>query len=144
MAATSGPLIIRCRIALQLTQKEFGDLVGRTKRTIQRWEEAGTALIAPDTEALVRALHAERPDLAEQIAAAGGTSLEQLGLAPAADLRSMATADGIEAIVRAAADAMGVEPKAIRSAVAAAFVRAHELDLAVETVVEKLNGRPPA
>jgi DNA-binding XRE family transcriptional regulator len=139
MAAASNVLMIECRMALGLTQEQLGNLVGRTKRTVQRWEDRGALLVAEEAEALAHALHPVRPDLAAQIAAIGHTTLEQLGLAAQADGESpVTTHDPVELVVRAAAEAMGVTPDTVRPAVAAAFVRAREAGLDVRTVAGKL------
>src|SRR5579863_5975750 len=73
-------LIIECRMALGLTQERFADLVGRTKRTIQRWEVNGVTLIPSEVETLARAVCSVRPDLAERLATSAGTSLDALGI----------------------------------------------------------------
>ena len=76
---------------------------------------------------LPRALCPVRPDLAAQIAATVGTTLDELGIVPAAEAsQRTAPSDAIDSVVRAAADAMGVSPDAIRPAVAAAFVCARD------------------
>jgi hypothetical protein len=139
MAGASNNLLIQCRMALGLTQQEFGEIVGLTKRTIQRWEERGATLIPSEIEALARALHPVRPDLAEQIVATVATTLDRLGIVPAGATSPMAMSDPIASVVRAAADVMGVPPDAIRPAIAAAFVRAHEVGLDVRAVAEKLG-----
>ena len=126
-------------MALGLTQKEFGDIVGKTKRTVQRWEEDGVALIPSEVKAFAQALCPVRPDLAAQMAAAANTTLDELGIVPAAHASRTAPSDAIDSVVRAAAEAMGVSPDAIRPAVAAAFVRARDAGLDVQAVVDRLN-----
>jgi transcriptional regulator with XRE-family HTH domain len=127
-------------MALGLTQEELGDMVGKTKRTVQRWEEGGVTLIPSEVKVFARALRPVRPDLAAQIAATVGTTLDELGIVPAADAsRRTAPSDAIDSVVRAAADAMGVSPDAIRPAVAAAFVRARDAGLDVQAVVDRLT-----
>jgi|HubBroStandDraft_6_1064221.scaffolds.fasta_scaffold156747_1 transcriptional regulator with XRE-family HTH domain len=141
-ASIGSTLLMNCRMALGLTQQQFADIFGCTKRTVIRWEERGTVLLAPALEALARALYPVRPDLAAQVAAAGETTLEQLGIPSAAGSGHMAIfepIEPIESIVRAAADAMGVTPEAVRPALAAAFARAREVGLDVQTVAEKLT-----
>jgi len=142
MASASSTLIVQCRMALGLTQKELGDIVGSTKRTVQRWEGSGALLTPSQVEALARALCPVRPDLAEQIAAVAGTTLDNLGIAPPTDASPPSPSDAIDSVVRAAAGAMGVTPDAIRPAVAAAFERACDAGLDVQAVAERLN-RPP-
>jgi transcriptional regulator with XRE-family HTH domain len=121
-----------CRMALGLSQEQFGDMVGKTKRTVQRWEEGGVALIPSEVKVFARALRPVRPDLAAQMAATVGTTLDELGIVPAAEAsRRTAPSDAIDSVVRAAADAMGVSPDAIRPALSAAFVRALDAGLDV-------------
>ena len=142
MASDSKTLVIQCRIALGLSQREFGNLVGRSERTIQRWEDRGVTLIASEGEALARALRASRPDLAAEVAARTGTTLERLGRAGVAAARGPTPAtDSIDAVVRAAAHALGVAPEAIRPALAAAFAKARETGLDVHAVAEALSRR---
>jgi hypothetical protein len=143
MAGISSTLVIHCRMALRLTQQEFGDLVGHTKRTVQRWETRGALLTRTNIEAIVRALHPVQPDLATQIATAGDTTLEELGILPPARPQPSGTREALEALVHAAADAMGVSVDAIRPALATAFARADEAGLDVHTVAEGLK-RPAA
>jgi hypothetical protein len=139
MAGASDILLIQCRMALGLTQQGFGDLLGRTKRTVQRWEDRGTALMLSEVEALARALLPVRPDLAAQIADAADTTLDQLGIPPAGAASPMAMSNPTDSVVRAAAEVLGVTPDAIRPAIAAAFVRAREAGLDVQTVAETLT-----
>ena len=139
MTGASDSLLIQCRMAMGLTQQEFGEIVGLTKRTIQRWEERGASLIPSEVEALARALHPVRPDLAAQIAATVDTTLDRLGIVTAGAASPMAMSDPIDSVVHAAADVMGVTPDAIRPAIAAAFVRAREVGLDVQAVAEKLT-----
>ncbi len=141
MAAATASLLVECRIALNLTQEAFGNIIARTKRSIQRYEEHGVTLMPSEVAALARALSRVRPDLAAQIATLSDTTLEQLGIDPAAVANAPATSDPIDSIVRAAAEAIGMTPDAICPALAAAFVRAHEIGLDVQTVADSLNGR---
>jgi hypothetical protein len=100
MPMDSAVLLVHCQIALGLTQKELGDLLG-----------------------MASALQPVRPDLAEQVLELGRT----MGIVgqPA----SPATAEVIDAILQAAADAGGTSPEAIRPAVTAALLKAEERGL---------------
>jgi hypothetical protein len=131
-------LLMECRMALHLTQKEFGHLFGKSARTVQRWEDHGAILISAEIEALARALIPVRPDLAEQIAAVGKTTLDQLGMAPTADASTMGALDDVDSIVRAAATVLHVTPETMRPAIAEAFRRALELGVDVLTVTKVL------
>jgi transcriptional regulator with XRE-family HTH domain len=141
MTGASATLLIHCRLALGLSQQELAAVVGVTKRTLMRWEERGTVLLPPQAAALARALNDVRPDLAAQIAASVGATLPTLGVVPAADSSPTTISDPVDSVVRAAASVMGCAPNDIRSAVAAAFVQAHEIGLDVEDVVDKLADR---
>jgi hypothetical protein len=59
-------------------------------------------------------------------------------MAPTADASTMAVFDDVDSIVRAAAAALHVLPEAVRPAVAAAFGRALELGVDVQTVTKVL------
>ncbi len=142
MVTLSAALVIRCRMALRLTQEDFGNILGVTKRTVQRWEERGALLIDSQIEALARAVYPAEPDLAAEVAAARGTTLDRLGVVPSADGTTTPNArDAIDSIVRAAAEAVGLASEAIRPAVAAAFLRAGEVGLDVKSVVDGLASR---
>ena len=67
MSTSSAALLVHCQIALGLTQKALGDLLGRDGRTIQRWQEKGTDLMPDQARTLADALLRVRPDLAEQV-----------------------------------------------------------------------------
>jgi transcriptional regulator with XRE-family HTH domain len=49
MTTNPGALLVLIQDALGLTQQELGDLIGRSKRTIQRWQSMGTRLLARDS-----------------------------------------------------------------------------------------------
>jgi len=139
MASIDSVLLIQCQMALGLTQQKLGDLLGHTKRTVQRWEDRGAILLPSALETLVRALYPVRPDLAEQVATAGGTTLEQLGIPSVAASGPPAISEPIEAIVRSAAEAMGVTPEVVRPAIATAFAKARETGLDVQAVATYLQ-----
>jgi len=133
MAGIPKELLLKCRLALKLTQEELGDLLGKSKRTIQRWEDHGTILLPSDAEALARALQPVEPDLATQIVAFGAETAELIG-APPPHL-----VDGADAVVAAAARAMKVAPESIHSGVVAAFEQAAETGLTVREILAGLK-----
>jgi hypothetical protein len=139
MADPSNTLLTECQLALGITQEDLGNIVGRTKRTVQRWQQRGATLLPSEAEALARALCPARPDLAERIASAAGTTLDALGIDPTQVSHGTATSNPIDSVVRAAADAMGLTTDAIRPAVAAAFTRAGELGMDVHAVAKALS-----
>jgi transcriptional regulator with XRE-family HTH domain len=136
MPVDSAALLVHCQMALGLTQKELGDLLGRDRRTIQRWQERDAALTADQAETLAKALQPVRPDLAQQVLELGRTAALAAGGIPAT---RPATAEVIDAILRAAADAVGTSPEAIRPAIAAAFLKAEETGVDVSAIVAGLR-----
>jgi hypothetical protein len=133
MAASSSALLIQCQLALSLTQKELGALVGRDRRTVQRWQDKGVDLTPTQAQTLADALRPVRPDLAEQVLELGRKAAI-VGQPPCS-----ATPEVIDAILRAAADAGGTSPEAIRPAVTAAFVKAEDVGVEVRAVVAGLQ-----
>jgi hypothetical protein len=148
-------LLMETRQTLSLSQEGLGKLLGMAKRTIQRWEARGTILMASQIRTLATAVHPRDPDLAARIAAHGRTTLEALGLVkppapPDAPVGALPTAPPglpplptvtlVDSIVCVAADAIGVLPRVIRPALAAAFVRAREVRLDVAAVADSLTG----
>lgn len=136
MAADSAKLMVLCQVALGLTQRELGDLLGKDRRTIQRWQSGGCQLLPEEAKTLAAALRPVRPDLADQALALGQQSAISLGMTPPA------TPEEIEEILQAAAGAAGgVSPDAIRAAVVAAFVKAAQGGFDVKTVLAGLTAK---
>ncbi len=136
MSAESAALLVHCQMALALTQGELGELLGRNKRTIQRWQDSSFDPTAAQAETLARALQPVRPDLAEKVLELGRKAAIAAGVAPAA---RPATAEVIDAILRAAADAGGTSPEAIRPAIAAALLKAEETGVELRAIVAALR-----
>jgi transcriptional regulator with XRE-family HTH domain len=136
MPADSAALLIHCQIALGLSQEELGELLDRTKRTIQRWQDSGFQPTADQAETLANALRPVRPDLAEQVLELGRKAAILAGGPPPA---RPATAEVIDAILQAAADAGGTSPDAIRPAVTAALLKADEMGVEVTAIVAGLK-----
>ena len=133
MPSETAILLVHCRMALNYTQKEFGDLVGKTKRTVQRWEDRGAILLPSEAEAIAAAVRPVRPDLAESILALGRATAEVLGTPT--PILVPATPAALATLVQAAADAIGVTTDAIRPAVIAAFEQAEAEGVDVKSVV---------
>ncbi len=124
------------QLALGVTQKEMGDLLGRNRRTIQRWQARGCDLMPDEAETLANALRSERPDLADQVLELGQATATSLGIPP------VATPEAIDAILQAAAAAaQGVSARAIVAAVTAAFVKAAQGGFNVKGVAAGLQAR---
>jgi hypothetical protein len=146
-------LVDEACVALSLNQRELGELVGLSTRTIQRLYARRTDFIYIQWQKLARAAYPAHPDLAARLAAQGGSSLQALGLvkpappapalaAPLYDVQHLA--DGV---VCAAAEAIDLTPRAIRPALLAAFRRARQMRLTVEELDSALGGdasRKPA
>lgn len=136
MSADSAALLIHCQIALGLSQEELANLLGRNRRTIQRWQDSGFEPTADQVETLADALRPVRPDLAEQVLELG----RKAALVAGATLPARpATAEVIDAILRAAADAGGTSPEAIRPAITAALLKAEDAGVEVSAIVAGLK-----
>lgn len=148
-------LLQRAQMAAGLTQRELGDLLGVSERTVSRiyvgqspvypeyWEKAAAAVLPHDAE------------LAAVCARKAGRTLESLGLvkpapppatpkAPPEPPKVVPTTTHlVDSVLFAAAEAAEVTPRAIRPAIAAAFQRAAEMGMTVETVASALRDAPP-
>ena len=69
------------------------------------------------------------PELARQLAAARGTTLEALGLGHPGPPPDPTQREHADSVVCAAADVLQLPPSAVRPAVAAAFARAGEMNV---------------
>jgi hypothetical protein len=136
MPADSVALLIHCQMALGLSQEELGELLDRTKRTVQRWQDSGFQPTADQAETLANALRPVRPDLAEHVLELGRKAAILAGVAPPA---RPATAEVIDAILQAAADAGGTSPEAMRPAITAALLKAEEMGVEVTAIVAGLK-----
>ncbi|HLK36017.1 MAG TPA: helix-turn-helix domain-containing protein [Polyangiaceae bacterium] len=130
-------------MTLGMNQAEFGPALGWSHRTAVRWERGRAT---PTAESLVKLASLLAPidlDLAAEIAATVGQTLESLGIvAPAAKPGpTLSPADLSDLVVCAAADAADLAPRALRSLLYAAFARARALGLSVEQVEESLRVR---
>ncbi len=136
MASDSAKLMVQCQIALGLTQKAMGDLMGKDRRTIQRWQHRGCILLPSDAKTLANRLRPTHPDLADQVVGLGRDTATAMGAAPEV------TPEVIAAILKVArAAAGGVAPIAIRSAVTAALTEIAQGGFDVRAVVEGLTTR---
>jgi DNA-binding XRE family transcriptional regulator len=144
-------LLEAARNTLGKTQATLGELLGVSRRTVQRWQGGnGTPSIQQWAE-LARQTHALDPELAAKIAAEMGESLVSLRLVEPARRPDPVVVAGppprpatplgdlVDSIVCAAAEAIAVAPQSIRPALLAAFTRAASVSLTVEEVRTSLG-----
>jgi hypothetical protein len=122
-----GELLVLAGSAIHKLQIELAEFLGVSDRTMRRWTVGGTRLIPSKLTLLVEAVHPNDPVLAGRIAAYHGQTLEEMGLGLPPEQRVAF------AIVRAAADVVGVSPSAMRPAIAAALERAKAEGLTLES-----------
>jgi hypothetical protein len=150
---TERPILVDAGHVLGLGQEGVGKIMGVSGRTIQRWGSgSGLRLIRPHAESLARAVYPKDAELAAHIAAAAGTTLQELGIASVPP--GPRAGHLVDSLVCAAAEAMDVLPRLVRPGLLAAFARALEMGLTVEMVHAALAGpiepakgrtrRPPA
>jgi DNA-binding XRE family transcriptional regulator len=139
-------LMVDARQALQLNQADLAVLVGSSQRTVQRWETARTTPAPWHIQRLAEAVRALEPALASDLdkwappdPARTSKSLEP---PPPAPPPATPTPVLVEAIVCAAAEAIGIAPQAVRPALIAAFARARDLGLTPDAIVGTLAPRP--
>lgn len=130
-------LLYRAQLALGMTQAEFGELIGVSRRTIIRWSPNASP-IPQHLHEVARAVHPLDSGLAAEVAVAAGTTLEALGVLPATP--PMQLAHLVDSIVCAAAEAAGTTPQAIRPALSAALERAEAMGVTVDQVKGVLKG----
>ncbi|HEX3344214.1 MAG TPA: helix-turn-helix transcriptional regulator [Polyangiaceae bacterium] len=132
MPYTSSVLMVHVQLALGISQRQLGAIVGVTKRTIQRWQDKGTSSIDQETAAvLAERLRPVRPDLADEVLALGN----RFG----ASLYVPATPEALAAILASAATAGGMSSEQARAAVAAAFSVAAREGTTVQGVLATLR-----
>lgn len=160
MPSPTAALFVQSCAALHETQAGLGKLLGVSRRTAQRWTQSG---VPPyHLRDLARLVHPHDAELAAQIAAAAGGTLESLGIVqpppppappppapppappepPPAPPPPPPPPDGVvDAVVCAASDAMDMMPRDVRAGLLAAFARAREIGVTVEMVEGALRAR---
>jgi hypothetical protein len=136
-------LLAASRLALSMSQRQFGPALGSSHRTATRWDAGLSRPSPPELRRLAGLLLPIDPALAAEAAAHMGDTLESLGLAtpqPPAPLLAPATSphDLADIVVCAAAEASDVSPRTMRSLLHVAFRRAREVGLTVEQVEQAL------
>jgi len=143
------------RAALRLNQAQLADLLGTSKRTVQRWETKRATLYPDTVSKLVAHVYPHDAETAAELAATIGQTLESLGLVappappppppaprppPSPGPPPMPRELAVDAVVCVASDAMGAMPSAVRGGLLAAFRRARQLGLSCEEVEQALGG----
>lgn len=148
-ADSAAALFVQAQFALNTTQEEVGRVMGVSRRTMSRWmRERTPTIFRVHAERLARAVHPEDPQLAAQIAEAGGLTLAGLGLKPpGADLDAAMGRTRADAVVCDAAEVLDASPRAVRPALLAAVRRARREGLsleALETYLTPVNVEAPS
>jgi hypothetical protein len=141
--------------ALSLNAQQLADLVGSSKRTVERWSGGHGAPYPDHVTRLAAAVYPHDPDIARRLAAFLGSSLEGLGIerpppppaapppppppvvSPPSPLMPLL----VQSVVAAAAEALDVSPRAVRPAVLAAVDCAKAAGLSLDDMLAVL--RPP-
>jgi transcriptional regulator with XRE-family HTH domain len=141
MTSTAVVLTLEARRLLGLTQETLGDLLGSSRRTVQRWDRGHALPMKEQLAKLAAEVYPLDAQLAEKLAKEAATTLEELGVVtPVPPPPPPAPPPYLtDTVVCAAAEALNVPPPAVRPALLAAFRRAREVGLKVEDVEEALR-----
>jgi transcriptional regulator with XRE-family HTH domain len=144
------------RRALGMDQGDLAEAMRVSRRTIIRWQHGQTAPVEAQVRELAALVHEEDADLADELLASAmlaptpapeDTRAESLAVSHPASAtpakppspHGRAPAHLVDAIVYAAADAADMVPRAMRSALRAAFSRAVQLGVSIESIVLALD-----
>ena len=153
-------LVLAAQNLLRLNQRQLAetlDPIGASLRSVQRWATGQSRTPDRHLHELARRVYPHDRHLAANLAAAGASSLEELGILrppappappppPAAVLPPPPSPplppveEIIDAIVCAAAEAIDVAPRDIRPALLAAFTRGRKLGLTMAQAEAALGG----
>ncbi len=139
-ALSHAQLLHNAKGALLMSDEEIARVMGKSRRTLTRWWRGPGVLLPDDLQALARAVFPRNRELSAQLAAAGHTTLEGLGLVakvvppPPEPAPAKPDARLVEVVLCAAAEALDASPAVVRPALLQAFRRARELGLDLETV----------
>jgi hypothetical protein len=152
----SAVLLVTAGDVLRLNQRELGEAIGVSRRTIVRWTACVTSMGPIEMTKLARLVFPHDVQLAEGFALHAGSSLEALGLvrpapppAPPPPLPPPGPpppppARLVDIVVCAAADALDLPPRATRPGVLAALRCVRELGMKLEDVEQSLAEREKA
>jgi transcriptional regulator with XRE-family HTH domain len=145
-------VFLDARRALGMNQGDLAEAMGVSRRTIIRWQHGQTAPVETQVRDLAALVYEEDADLADELLASAmlaptpppdDTRAESLAGSPPPPATSVnppapegpAPAHLVDAIVYAAADAADMVPRAMRSPLRAAFSRAAQLGVSIESIV---------
>ncbi len=130
---------------LRWTQKQMFERTGVSSRTLSRWRLEGKPPSAKAIAKLVRVVAPIDREAATWLAEAARIPMPRL--APATPTATPAASTGtgadavrlrVDSILCVAADAMNLPPNAVRPALRAAFLRARELGVSIDTMAEAI------
>jgi hypothetical protein len=129
-------LMVRGQVAAKMSNGQFADLVGVSRRTIVRWTRGSPYMTDAQWVKLVAAAHARDAAVAASMAAEMGESLVSLGIEPppAPPPPVIDSQELMERVLYAAAAAAGLSPQAVKPAVVAALDRAASLGASLDDV----------
>ncbi len=140
------PLIGRVRGVLLHSQRQLGEALGISKRTVLRWEGGQSTPSDFQIAAMARLAYPTDRALASELAAALGKSLVDIGIEAPAPPPSVpegpkrpATPYLVDSVVCVAAEAAAILPRAMRAPILAAVERMVALELSPADVVEALK-----
>jgi hypothetical protein len=127
-----------------MPHREFGEALGASQRTANRWASGRSDVADSQLRTLARLVHPQDPGLAAEIAAAVHETPESLGLVAPAPLPPPPRPDPdplTEAVVCAVADELSAVPSVVRRGLLVAFRRARELGLTLDEVERSIEAR---
>jgi transcriptional regulator with XRE-family HTH domain len=146
---TIARILIDARMALKMSQAQFGAALGSSKRTASRWDTGRSTPVPEALQRLAALLAPAHRGLADEVAGAMGQTLVSLGLetqapAAAAGAAPVSQRDRVDLVVLAAVEGSGLLPSAVRAVLHAAVKRARELGLSIDAIDDALKPGPRA
>ena len=153
-------LVVKASLLLGMTQQEMADALDSSLRTVQRWTNKESHPSDQQMHKLAALVYPRDAQLAAAIAHAGESSLQALGIVrpppppppppppqpppPPPGPPRPPPEEMIDAIVCAAAEAMGMMPNDVRPSLRAAFSRGRRLGMTMEEAARALQEPKPA
>jgi len=138
-------LLTQARRVLMQNQRQLGEMVGVSLRTVQRWETKVGYPSAGNIQAVADAVRPHDPALASEMDTFAPRPVPPPPVDSPSAEKSKAPPPApvlVDSVVCAAAEATALAPQAIRPAVLAAFVRARDAGLTPDEVIAVLS--PPS